>query len=84
MDEHPDYFSKRRPLKCPNCGARKVVSILYGLPSSDVVAEVTAGKVVLGGCCVTDCDPSWECTDCGTQIYEENLRSRLREIRSYF
>ena len=84
MDEYPDYFSKRRPVKCPNCGARNVVSILYGMPSSEMMKEGTAGKFVLGGCCVTDCDPSWECIDCGTQIYPERLRSRLREIRSLF
>ena len=82
MDKRPKYFSKTKPVKCPNCGAKKVVAIRYGLPSSRLEAEAEAGKVVLGGCCVTDSDPSWECTGCAAQIYHEEPRSRVRKKQS--
>ena len=81
MDTRSKYFSKRKPLKCPNCGEKKVAAILYGLPSPGMFTQGSSGKIVLGGCCVTDCDPSWECTNCGTQIYNEVLRSRFKETQ---
>ena len=31
----------------------------------------------MGGCCITDRDPSWQCTDCQVEIYEEFLRDQL-------
>jgi hypothetical protein len=69
MDEHPLYFFKRKPLKCPSCGAKKVASIFYGMPSFEARAAVEAGKIVLGGCEISSNNPAWECTSCGTQIY---------------
>jgi hypothetical protein len=34
--------------------------------------EAQAGKIVLGGCEVTDDDPSWQCLDCDTKIFKYN------------
>ena len=31
---------------------------------------------MLGGCCITDLDPSWECLDCHGQVYPDGLRER--------
>jgi hypothetical protein len=84
MDERPKFFLKRKPVKCPHCSARKVVSIAYGLPSPELAEAAQAGRVVLGGCCLTDCDPSWECTACGAQIYHEDLKSRFLENQEVF
>jgi len=35
--------------------------------------EAQAGKIVLGGCEVTDDDPSWQCLDCKAKIFKKSL-----------
>ena len=38
----------------------------YGLPrfTPELKADLDAGRVVLGGCCVCDDDPVYTCRDC--------------------
>ena len=66
------YKSAKNPEKCPECGSDKIASILYGLPafSDSLRQKIKDGKIVLGGCCVTDDDPAWRCTSCNTVIYK--------------
>lgn len=61
----------KRPEKCPNCNRRSVATILYGLPAFDpkLDQDLRAGRVILGGCCVSDDDPAWQCNKCGSTIY---------------
>jgi hypothetical protein len=48
--------------KCPNCGSEKDVrEILYGLPES----PVDESRYEIGGCCVSESDPSLRCISCG-------------------
>ncbi len=54
-----------KPGKCPSCGSRKTVPIMYGYPSSDGIEEARQGKIELGGCIVTGDDPKEHCTECG-------------------
>ena len=63
----------RKPAKCPTCGHSPVASILCGRPafSKELEADLEAGRVTLGGCCVSDDDPAWECGKCGAVIYRE-------------
>ncbi len=77
------YFSKTKPKKCPHCGSKKVAKILYGLPafSKELEKELKEGKTVLGGCVVTDCDPTWQCTDCKTRIYQEKLKGQIEKTK---
>ena len=67
-----NYF--RKPKKCPNCGNTKIATILYGLPAFDEQLEkgLNDGSIRLGGCCITDDDPKWECAKCGAKIYKKN------------
>jgi hypothetical protein len=60
-----------KPKKCPACGHGPVASVLYGLPSfsAELDEEVQAGRIVLGGCCVSKDDPMWTCSKCGAAIY---------------
>ncbi|MBR9859585.1 carboxypeptidase-like regulatory domain-containing protein [bacterium] len=52
----------RKNKKCPVCHKKdKVIPIIYGLPSKGLVTESEKGKVRLGGCEVTGCDPHWYC-----------------------
>ena len=71
------YEYSRRPSKCPSCKATSVAAILYGLPefSQRLESDLQAGRVVLGGCCVTDDDPTWRCTACDTPIFRKADRS---------
>ncbi len=47
MDEHVRYFSKRKPLKCPQCGEKKVASILYGMVSPELGQSRDLDKLFL-------------------------------------
>ncbi len=58
MDEdtnHLDGGDFDRPIYgCPHCGSGEYVSILYGMPTEELVERMAAGEcdVVLGGCCI--------------------------------
>jgi len=53
--------------ECIHCGSKNVVPIFYGYPGNmDYVLKlVEEKKLVLGGCCISDNDPAFECLDCG-------------------
>lgn len=55
-----------RPSRCPSCNSPQVAAILYGMPifSDKLERELDSGRVVLGGCCVWDGMPKWQCVDC--------------------
>lgn len=65
------HYSKSKPKTCPNCGSEKIADILWGYPgySEEMEKQIEEGKLVLGGCCVTDHDPEWECVECETSIF---------------
>ena len=65
---------KRKPRKCPQCGSVKVATILRGMPtfSEKLMTDISEGKVVLGGCCITENDPSWQCNECHMQFFKTN------------
>ncbi len=47
---------------CPVCKKRnKVIPILYGYPSKGLLRDAENGKVILGGCVISECDPKWYC-----------------------
>ena len=54
-----EYSTK--PNKCPKCGSTRIAKILYGMPafSNKLESEINAGRVILGGCCISDDDPTW-------------------------
>ena len=61
----------KKPRKCPECGHSPLASILYGEPSfsEQLQRELNEGRTTLGGCCVTEGDPVWECTHCGLKMF---------------
>lgn len=67
------FSARRKPNKCPRCGAKTVARILWGFPylTEALEKDMEAGRVVLGGCCVSDDDPTWSCTTCGAEIHKE-------------
>lgn len=70
--------SKIKPRKCPACDSSRIAEILYGYPafSAKLEKDLNAGRIILGGCCVSDDDPAWQCVDCQMVIYKNTLSSR--------
>ena len=54
-------------VKCPECKSSNVAKILWGLPANfdELKPDLDAGKIVLGGCIVSGCDPTHSCNKCG-------------------
>ncbi len=69
MNDQTRYRAERKPRKCPACGSANVVPILYGMPTAELFAKAEAGRIALGGCCITQDDPCWRCVSCKTDIY---------------
>jgi hypothetical protein len=69
------YKSVKKPDKCPECGSSKIAEILFGLPafSPSLEKKVKTREIVLGGCCITNDDPSWKCVTCNTVIYKMRI-----------
>lgn len=64
-------YLSRKPRKCPHCGGKPMATVLYGYPafSAELEAQLQSGTITLGGCCITDDDPKWECPHCGLKLY---------------
>jgi len=71
--EHVEkHIFKRKPRKCPVCGAASIAKIQYGMPAFNPEFErkLAEKKVILGGCIISDDDPSWGCTECESVFYK--------------
>lgn len=67
---------EEKPQNCPKCGHMPLASIFYGMPAFDEELErkMNEGRITLGGCCVSDDDPAWECTHCGLKIFRRQVQ----------
>jgi hypothetical protein len=61
-EAHP--VSAAGPGTCPACGSPRVIPVLYGSPTSDLIAADAAGQVAIGGARAADGSARWECRDC--------------------
>jgi hypothetical protein len=70
-----EYYSVKKPELCPKCGSERIGTFLYGEPaySEDLMNEIKAGKVILGGFCIKGYDPTWRCIDCKTEIFQKEI-----------
>jgi hypothetical protein len=64
---------------CPTCNSLSGLrEIIYGMPDGPVDEEIYA----IGGCCVSDNDPTLKCVDCGWKGENVNNAPGLgKEIR---
>ena len=55
------------PTTCPWCGSTDVAWYLWGMPgfSEELEADLAAGRIAIGGCCIGPVDPSHRCNACG-------------------
>ena len=56
------------PASCSICGSKKVVPILYGLPSKKGWKLIKRGKYIWGGCLAGD-DGDYGCVSCGQRYH---------------
>ncbi len=50
------------PRICPNGNhSNNIIPIVYGLPGKKLMKKAEKGKVRLGGCIISECDPKWYC-----------------------
>ena len=56
------------PASCSMCGSKKVVPILYGLPSKKGWKLIKRGKYIWGGCLAGD-DGDYGCVSCGQRYH---------------
>ena len=56
----------RAQIKCPRCGSVNTARILYGMPAmeKELEAKMNAGKICIGGCCITGFDEKYYCNAC--------------------
>ena len=65
---------------CPSCSSKAGLrEIFYGLPDGPVDQE----KFSIGGCCISDDDPTVKCIECGWKgEYVDNVAGWKREIKT--
>ena len=54
----------KKPKNCPKCQSKKIIPILYGMPTEKAVQDSDAGKLKIGGCCMDEGSPEWFCSSC--------------------
>ncbi|MEA4826901.1 MAG: hypothetical protein VB130_09740 [Clostridium sp.] len=71
---------------CPQCGSKKYLEIVYGYPGPGLLEEVEQGKIIFGGCCVSDEAPEYACSDCNKQWSKKEVvdaaYKSIRRIRA--
>lgn len=68
--------------KCPKCG-NKLIKIVYGIPSSEMIEQVEKGEIFLGGCEIGNVNPKFHCKNCEVSFFE-NLKDYLEEKNNIF
>lgn len=70
----PDIYEPYADIRltCPMCGKwDMVLAIQYGYPGPELMEAAEKGKIMLGGCCVSDDDPSFYCKRCEISFYKD-------------
>lgn len=57
----PYAYSGAQPVTCKFGHTDQLIPVVYGEPSDETVEKARWGKVYLGGCIVTGCDPTYYC-----------------------
>ncbi len=76
----------RKGSNCPTCNAAKLIPIVYGLPSREVMEQSDRGEIELGGCVVTQIidhngirtnDPELHCPTCSSNFYRSGVKDTV-------
>ncbi|PIQ95863.1 MAG: hypothetical protein COV67_12545 [Nitrospinae bacterium CG11_big_fil_rev_8_21_14_0_20_56_8] len=60
-----------KKLFCPRCRSEELIPILYGYPESPALDKALRGEIELGGCLVSEGNPTWKCKACGLPFSPE-------------
>ena len=76
LKEDEKIFRDRKPRTCPSCNGKNVAVILWGYPleTAELTKALHENKIILGGCCISDNDPTWECADCYVKIWRQSCK----------
>jgi rubredoxin len=70
----PKFYDLEMKRKCPNCNLNEGIrTILYGMP----MEEPDPAVYTIGGCCISDDMPKYECVECGWK----GSRSELKPVK---
>ena len=70
--------------KCPKCKQGKLLLIVYGHPTKVAEEAAKTGDILLGGCCVTDNDPTFGCNKCGANFGGKKEALKYRKLKKLF
>ena len=75
-------MTKNEILRCPECGSNNIAEILWGLPAftDELKKCLDEGKVVLGGCCISDDDPRYQCNECMSTFGRSEFAEETRKL----
>ena len=72
--------------KCPKCGSKNSVKIVYGMPNYELFKQAEAGEIKLGGCIITDGNLEYFCKDCEHEWNREEATnvaySKIKTIKA--
>ena len=71
--EYKKFEFKRKPRKCPVRKSTKIAKWFYGMPapSEELDKKFAEKKLLIGGCCIRDDNPTWACTECETNFWKQ-------------
>jgi hypothetical protein len=55
------YGNTKSKKVCPYGHKDQIIPIGYGLPTTKGLRRAEKGKIYLGGCTISECDPQWYC-----------------------
>ena len=62
IDYPPPCEFDTKDKTCPICNKKdETIPIVYGYPGKKLTKDAKKGKVILGGCVISGCDPRWYC-----------------------
>ena len=69
--------------KCPRCGSKKVIPIIYGMLTEEYHLKAESGRIKAGGCCITNHSPNYYCKECEYEWlskFYKNINKLLRRF----
>ena len=74
LKDDENFFRNRKSRTCPSYNGKNISVILYGysLENVELIKAVEDKKIIFGGYCVSENDPTWQCTDCHIEIWRHN------------
>lgn len=60
-------------MTCPRCDSTRVVRIVFGLPTPEMFEAAERAEILLGGCVISEDEPTEACLECGYRFTREGV-----------